>query len=109
MGRHNQRETVYLVRFRSHGEVKTASVVAASQKRAESLAGSFPRVVSVAKAQEVYTKIENKAMRVINSRIMSENIVPRLSPIAMDEFLWIRRTKRIENKDKDKLDISTNL
>lgn len=106
MGRHNRREEVYLIRFRSHSEVKTASVIAVSQKRAEGLAGSFPNVIGVSKAQKVYDRILNKELTTLTDRIMADIAQPRMSPLAMDEFLWLRRNKRIENKDKDKLDNS---
>jgi hypothetical protein len=104
MGRKNNRAEVYLVRFRSHSQVKTASVVAVSLKRAESLAESFPNVIGISKAQKVYDRIMNKELVTFTDKIMADIAQPKMSPLAMDEFIWLRRNKRIENRDKDKLD-----
>jgi hypothetical protein len=107
MGRHNNREQVYIVRFgvhNFHDTPKKANVIAMSHKQAERMAKDYPDVKSVAKAQKVYDRIENRALVDFTTKLMQDIAQPKMTPLAMDEFLWMRRTKRIENRDKDKKD-----
>lgn len=102
MPRHNNREQVYNIRFGTHSVVKEASVVALNHKQAERMAMNFPNVKSVAKARKDYDRIVESEFKTFTTRIMEDIAQPKMSPVAMDEFLWIRRRNRLANRDKDK-------
>jgi hypothetical protein len=103
MGRHNNREQVYIIRFGTHSVVKKASVIALNHNQAERMAQNFPNVKGVFKAQRDYEGIERGEFRNFTNKVMADN-KPMMTALALDEFIWLRRNKRIENKDKDKLD-----
>ena len=105
MGRHNNREQVFIVRFGTHSVVKEASIIALNHKQAEKMASDFPNVKSVSKAKTVYDKIVMNEFNQFTTKLMEDIAQPRMTPLAMDEFIWLRRNKRIENKEKDKLDL----
>ena len=105
MPRHNNREEVFTIRFGTHSTVREATRIAVDHKQAERIARTFPNVKSVAKANREYYRIADSEMRTMTNNIMKDIAKPKISPIAMDEFLWMRRTRRIENKSKDKVDI----
>jgi hypothetical protein len=102
MSRRNNREQIFTIRFRSSGMVKTASVMALSHKRAERLAEAFPNVIGVAKARGIYDRMVNKELTQLTTELIQDIAQPKLSPLAMDEFIWLRRNKRRENMNKDK-------
>lgn len=102
MPRHNNRERVYNIRFGTHSVVKEASVIALDHKQAERMARAFPNVKSVSKAQKDYDRIMESEFKTFTTRIMEDIAQPAMTPLAMDEFIWMRRNKRIENKERDK-------
>ena len=102
MGRHNNREQVYTIRFGTHSVVKEASVIALNHKQAERMAGDFPNVKGVAKARRDYDKIIARELIDLGTNLMKDIAQPSMTPLAMDEFLWMRRNKRVENKNKDR-------
>ena len=95
------------IRFYSgSSRVSTVIVTAKDHKRAEKKAKMFRGihgVISVSKLTRDYEHIEKSELRILTNKVMEDN-KKQFSPLAMDEFLWLRRKKRIENKDKDKLD-----
>lgn len=102
MGRHNHREQVYNIRFGTHSVVKEASVIALNHKQAERLASAFPNVKSVSKARRDYERIMESEFKTFTTKIMEDIAQPAMTPLAMDEFIWLRRNKRIENREKDR-------
>lgn len=107
MGRRNKREKVYSIRFKRNGLSVTASVIAVNQKQAERLAGAFPRVERVFKTQGVYDRMMNRELTDLTTNLMKDIAKPTIQPLALDEFLWQRKSKRkdnIANKEKDRLD-----
>ena len=102
MSRHNNREAVYKVRFRNEGMVKTATVVALNYEQAERMARSFLKVISVAKARRDYDRIVAKEFADFTTELIKDIAQPKLTPLAMDEFIWLRRNQRRENIPKDK-------
>ncbi len=104
MSRSSSLENTWKIRFRFDGRTKTAFVIAKDHKRAERLAQSYPNVIGVSKATRDYIRIETKNFKTFTDKIMENIAQPKLSPLAMDEFLWLRRNKRIDNRDKDRLD-----
>ncbi len=95
-------EKTWMVRFRVKGETKTALVKAKDHKRAERLADAYPNVIGVSKATNDYYRIADAELRTFTNDLMKDIAKPKMSPLAMDEFLWMRRNKRFENKSKDK-------
>ena len=107
MGRHNNREQVYTVRFGVHNfreSPQEASVIAMNHKQAERMAKAFPNVKSVAKAKTAYDRIVRSELSDFTTKLMQDIARPKMTPLAMDEFLWMRRSRRVENKNKDKKD-----
>ena len=95
-------DDTWKIRFRSNGQIKTSFVNAKDHKRAERLANSFPNVISVSKARNDYVRIEKADFSKFTDELMKDIAKPQMTPLAMDEFLWMRRNRRIENKNKDK-------
>ena len=105
MSRVSTLDDTWKVRFRSGGQVKTSLVIAKDHKRAERRANlNYPNVISVSKAKEDYYRIIGDEQNHFTDRLMKDIAKPKMSPLAMDEFLWMRRVKRIDNRDKDKKD-----
>lgn len=104
MSRKNKREQVYIVRFGTHSVSQKASVIAIDHKHAERIAKKFPNVKSVAKAQRDYDRITNSEFARKTMDLVQDIAQPKMTPLAMDEFLWLRRRNRINNKRKDRLD-----
>lgn len=102
MSRHTSLENTWKVRFRDDGMVKTAFVVALDHKHAERLADSFPNVIGVSKATRDYFRIEQHEITRLSTELIKDIAQPKMTPLAMDEFLWMRRNKRVENKNKDR-------
>lgn len=92
------------IRFRDDDGIKTAFVTAKDHKRAERLAQSFPNVIGVSKASRDYYRIKQSELAKVSTELIKDIAQPTMTPLAMDEFLWMRRNKRIENKNKDKQD-----
>jgi hypothetical protein len=97
-------EETWKIRFRVHGHIKTALVTAKDHKRAEGLAHSYPNVISVSKASNDYYRIERRELITFTDKLMADIAQPKMSPLALDEFIWMRRNKRVENREKDKTD-----
>jgi hypothetical protein len=102
MGRSNGRTLTFEARFVSGGKVKSAIIEARDHKRAERKAQEFPHLLSVEKIG--YKAGLGLLATKLTDDLMKDIAQPRMSPIAMDEFLWLRRNKRIQNKVKDNLD-----
>ena len=107
MGRKNNRMESFGVRFKDNGRIKTAVVEAVGHERAERKASAFPNVISVHKL--FYDRIIYHEVNEIKKTtdLMQDIAQPKMSPLAMDEFIWMRKNKRkqnLENKSKDKLD-----
>jgi len=102
MSRVSSLEDTWIIRFRFHGEIKSSLVTAKGHKRAERLAKSYPNVIGVSKARKAYYRIANDELNTFTNNIMKDIAQPKMSPLAMDEFIWLRRNKRIGNSIKDK-------
>jgi hypothetical protein len=98
-------ENKWKIRFYSgRSRISTAIITAKDHKRAERKAQSFRGihgVISVSKLSDDYERIEKKELKIMTERVIEDN-KNILSPLAMDEFIWLRRNKRLENKYKDK-------
>lgn len=83
---------------------KSKLVNVKGHERAERIAKSYPDVVSVAKVDpiKVYGVLANR----ITDELMEDIANPKMSPLAFDEFLWMRRKNRRKNRiiNKKKLD-----
>lgn len=97
-------EETWKIRFRVQGRIKTALVTAKDHKRAEGLAHTYPNVISVSKASNDYYRIERRELLTFTDKLMADIAQPKMTALAMDEFIWMRRNKRIENRDKDHID-----
>lgn len=102
MSRSSAIEETYKIRFRINGIVKTSFVVAKDHHRAKAMAHSYPNVLSVSKASNDYIRIERSELKIFSDKVIEET--KPLTALQMDEFVWMRRNKRIENKEKDKMD-----
>lgn len=103
MSRASTLDDTWKVRYRSSGEIKTSLITAKDHERAERKAQlRYPNILSVSKAREDYYRVTGDERNLFTTRLMEDIAKPKMSPLAMDEFLWLRRNKRIENKDKDK-------
>jgi len=103
MSRTSVLEAPWKVRFRVGNEIKTSIIIAKDHKKAERKAQlTYPHILGVSKANEDYYRVTGDEGNLFATRLMRDIACPKMSPLAMDEFLWLRRTKRIENKDKDK-------
>jgi len=94
-------EDTWKIRFRSKGQIRTSLVTAKDHKRAERLAQAYPNVISVAKARNDYYRIANSELRSVSNELMKDIAQPTTTPLAMDEFLWMRRNRRVENRKRD--------
>jgi hypothetical protein len=101
-------ENKWKVRYYSgQSRVSTAIITAKDHKRAERKAQLMFKgihgIIGISKLSDDYERIERKELKIMTERIIEDNR-NILSPLAMDEFIWLRRNKRIENRSKDKLD-----
>lgn len=86
-------------------KIQTAFITAFGAKKADDIAHHrFSHIVSVAKASDSYIRIERSQLKTFEQKVLADNKIIRVSPIALDEMLWMRRNKRIENREKDKKD-----
>ena len=102
MSRRNNREQVYKIRFRDDGMIKTSIVTTANRSRLESMARSYPNVIGVSKATNNVRGMIGVELKNLTTELMKDIAQPKMTPLAMDEFLWMRRNKRVENKNKDR-------
>jgi hypothetical protein len=102
MSRSSTYEETFKIRFRINGIVKTSFVVAKDHHRAKSMARNYPNVLSVSKASNDYIRIERSELKTFSDKVIEET--KPLTALQMDEFIWMRRNKRIENKQKDHID-----
>lgn len=89
-------------RFINHAnkKIQTAFITASGAKRADDIAHHrFHHIVSVSKASDSYIRIERSQLKSFEKKVLADN---KPNAIALDEMLWLRRNKRIENKGKDK-------
>lgn len=100
MSRKNKREGVWEIRFRDNGTIKTGTVTTFDNKMAKRLAKSYPNVISVRK--RFYDRIIYHEVNEVVKHVEAEQQKVSTNPLAMDEFLWMRRQKRIKNRVKDK-------
>jgi len=102
MSRNSTIEETYKIRFRVNGFIKTSFVNAKDHQRAKNMAHNYPNVLSVSKASNDYVRIERSQLKTFADKIIEES--KPLTALQMDEFIWMRRNKRIENKQKDHID-----
>lgn len=102
MSRASSLEDTWKIRFRDDDRIKTAFVTAKDHKRAERLAQSFPNVIGVSKATRDYYRIKESELTKITTELIKDIAQPKLTPLALDEFIWLRRNERRENMAKDK-------
>ena len=108
MGRKNNREQIFVIRFGTHSDTlaahtttQKAHVMAVTHQQAERMAKHFPNAKSVCKAQEQFTHIVAHDFNSFSTKVIEES--KRDSPMVMDEMIWARK-KKAENKDKEKVD-----
>ena len=104
MSRASTLDDTWKIRFHTGGQIKTAFVIAKDHKRAERLAQAYPNVIGVSKARRDFYRIADSELHTLTNEMMKDIAQPKMTPLAMDEFLWMRRKKRIDNKNKDKKD-----
>jgi len=102
MSRTSTYEETFKIRFRINGIIKTSFIVAKDHQRAKSMAHNYPNVISVSKASNDYVRIERSELKIFSDKVIEES--KPLTALQMDEFIWMRRHKRIENKQKDHID-----
>lgn len=90
----------FAIRYRDKDRIRTALVNVGDHKQAEKRADKYPRVISVSKVE--YVRVKRDITKCVELDKKLEN--PYESPIAMDEMIWRKRVKRIENASKDKID-----
>ena len=93
----------WIIRFRVHGKINTSLVTAKDHKRAERKAKAYPNVIGVSKARNDVFRIANDELKTFTNNLMKEIAKPALTPLAMDEFIWKRRKKRVENRSKESI------
>jgi len=77
-----------------------AFITASNAKKANDIAHNrYSHIISVSKAGNDYIRIENRQLKNFEEKVIADN---KVNAIALDEMLWLRRNKRIENKEKDK-------